>query len=128
MGAHNADYVPPVEAVEWVRRILLAEVDRHEKFIMEALGRGDVERAERWRRIVVFLERQLLGDGKGCVIRPFDPRKTDPEWRSWYYEAAQRAIDEDYRTGASWDAHVAEMEDGQKSVIVRPATGRDDAS
>ena len=48
----------------------------------ECEERGDQEQARGWSRVAWWIEYRLLGDGDGCVIRPFDARWLDDDFRA----------------------------------------------
>lgn len=77
--------IPPIEAVEYGRSVLFREVE-HLK-LMEAKS-TDPEAKGRWLRAWWVIEHDLLGPGEGCVIRPFDARWLDQEFR----ESNSRAL------------------------------------
>jgi hypothetical protein len=78
--------LPPLEAVEYGRAVLLREIGRLQGFerrmLVEGNTDGDLAAASRWRSRWQVIEKDLLGfDDGGCVITPFDKRWLDPASR-----------------------------------------------
>lgn len=75
--------VPPVEAVQYGRRVVEAVREQYRSFERAALANGNTDSARRFRAVHTALTRELLGheDG-GCVIVPFDARWLDEPFRA----------------------------------------------
>lgn len=79
--------VPPVEAVEYGRRVIGAMVEKYRRFEQAAMANGNTESARRFRAVHGALSRDLLGrEEGGCVITPFDARWLGEPFRSFMAE------------------------------------------
>ena len=90
--------IPSVEAVEYGRSVLQAEIQRLKGFEASAAAKGDRDAAERWGRLHKWLSWQVLGDGEGCVITAFDKRWLDESFRSMMGEVLDKASERDEAT------------------------------
>jgi hypothetical protein len=76
--------IPSVEAIEYGRRVILAMVEKYERFA--AIETKDADRSKRHLMRAAVMRCELLG-GVGCVVAPFDERWLDPKFRAVYEKA-----------------------------------------
>lgn len=70
-GPKNYDADP--DALEWARAKIQVYVDKARRFERQS------DNPEGWRRVANIMEMWLLPSGQGCVIGPFDRRRSFPE-------------------------------------------------
>jgi hypothetical protein len=69
----TVDYNSDPAAIAWARAKIQRRVDHYRDWERQARERGDVARADQWRKFAWFLEHDFLGDN-GCVVAYFDER------------------------------------------------------
>jgi hypothetical protein len=69
--------IPSKETIEYGRRVIMKEIELFRRWQKEA---ETPEQQMQWRKVANILEMKFIG-GEGCVIRPFDKRWLDDEFR-----------------------------------------------
>ncbi len=83
--------IPSVEAVTYGRNVIQREIKRLQDFERQARERDDESAADKWHQTSRWLDWQVLGDGKGCVITAFDARWLDEEFRGMMSKVGEKA-------------------------------------
>jgi len=92
-SSSNELTIPSKETIEYGRRVIQAEIDLFKRFCQQALDKGEPDQAREWRKRAGMLQMKFMG-GEGCVIRPFDSRWLDDDFRA-IMENVRREIEED---------------------------------
>lgn len=73
------------DALAWARGHVQRLADKFRRFEADARSDGRTGQAQQWRKFANLLDMQLIG-GSGCVITPFDVRRSSlpgPEGIPW---------------------------------------------
>lgn len=79
--------IPSKEAIEYGRRVIKQMLDRLENVAKDEKQEPDLR--QRFRYLANMIRMQLYGfeNNSGCVIRPFDDRWLDDDFRKIYEDA-----------------------------------------